>query len=322
MAAIFVCILALLPIVISVPKCYNDSQTVCELCEDYTDSDCQEITDDIIIVFSYQGMRQKIDYNFFSGTNVKIIHEQNSTTFYSCNRGYIHVNRNTFYPTGLKLNFTTFYKPETKYSADRSQFQICLDTYCLDDKYNTLICRHHYLNTLKFQFSSHVTPMCLQNITSSLISARHLTDLKNNNFFGYATNLINLMIHIELIDSFECDIFRNLVNLRLLEIQLYGGHGHQLQLVDQYKCIFGWNPNLVRIQINDKLIWNTCNDTAVSKTTNWPTFLDTFVLVLLLLFSLYLMVVFSLYLCSWNRQHATVSEDPGFELHEIRTVYV
>ena len=323
MGAIFIIIFAILRVTISVPMCYNDSGTICKLCEDYTDSDCREITDDIRTIFSYR--TKEIDYNFFVGTNVKVIKEQKITTFYSCNNDYIHVNRSTFYPTGLKPNFTISYMQENKYTsvatADRSKFRLCLDTYCLNEMYNTLVCHHYYLplDQLEFNFGTHVTPMCLQNITSGLISVRHLNDLKNNKFFRYACNLINLIVNVEILDSFECNIFGNLLNLRMLEIQLYGVDKHPL--VEHYKCVFYSKPNLVSIRINDKLIWNKCNNTAVSE-RNVSTLWGTFVFLLLLLIAIYLLIMYSFYMSYWSPRHITAFEDPGYELHTIRTEYI
>ena len=317
MKADFFIIFALLPNIISVPMCFNDSKTVCHVCVDPKDPECQEINDEMKVMFSNW---DTVDYDLLRSSKLKIIYELDKITFYSCqNNSYIHVDINTYYPLGRKLKFSPLTKQRFENMVANREFEVCLNTFCSTRPNNIFKCYSYYLTSLEFRFTERITAICLQNITSAQFSMKYLDLVTYNNFFQNAYNIIRLSINVEVIPSFQCYIFENLVNLRLLEFQFR----NQTMLPETFKCIFPYNPSLVAIDIINERVWTTCENTMVLKTvsksfSSW----DTVQFVSWVHYLFFLVTVFSIFLYFWRRGVSLVDNvDDSYEMERIQSYY-
>ena len=231
--------------------CLSVFRFVCIPCNISRDDpvNCLEIDDEKKVI-NFSGSETRVDYEKYVNTNIKIIMEDGTYTLYSCD-SYLKVSQTVYFPIGRKLEYPTI-AFSSRSLHDYTPFQDCLNMYCLLNK-NHFRCETAFLDKFHFGFDYHVTHKCVQNITMASITTPAIQYLDFNHFFEYAYNLIYLQLELPNLRYFNCQVFRGLRNLRLLDFM------HSNFTLDEYKCIFRYNRNLVKIVTEKVFIWNTCD---------------------------------------------------------------
>ena len=252
--------------ILSLKHCFPHMRRVCITCKNTPMNSLNCVNDLNQEINVYFAKNDTIDYTSFINTNTKMIQEPEKLTFYSCSPNviYFQVNPYNFYPINEQLLLPSDNDMPPN-SINSQMFQNCLQTYCLSINNNKLTCVNNFLDTLDFQFSDTVTPECINNITYVLIYSRILFKIDPTKLFHYAPNIVYLKMDHEYIYSktFKCNSFKNLHNLRFVEIQLDSFNDQSLT----YDCVFQSNPSLILIRINNETVWNPCNTSRSSHTT-------------------------------------------------------
>ena len=247
-------ILSAIPSVLPLRYCLSYMENICFPCDD-KDGFCDEIANEVLIIRAAR--HEIVNYTSYVNSSVKIIEENHVMTYYSCPNQlepYFQVNPINYYPLERKLNFTTIKTmPYVAEIDSKNVFQACLNTYCSKIRNNQLKCHGYLSKSLLYSFDSVVTPECIQNITSVRITSDHRLDVeRSRHFFHNAYNLVFLRFDVKEVISVRCNVFQNLKNLREIQLVL-----RTIQY-DKYKCLFRFNPGLVKVEVNDKWIWNQC----------------------------------------------------------------
>ena len=241
---------------------------------------CKEVTQNIKIIH-FRNSTDDIDYTSFVSSSIKIIEEPEKLTFYSCppNATYFQVDPDNFYPIKKKLPLP-LNDDEGSNSTKNTPFQTCLETYCLTiNNNNKLKCHDNiFIGSLDFQLNSAVSLACIRNITYVSIRSRFLINIKSNQFFRNAHNVHYLALHLSDVKSFQCNSLQNLSNLRIVKISMFPTNPHSIE----FSCLIQFNPNIVFVRQNDKIIWNKCTIETLS--SSHRVFIISTVLILLILF--------------------------------------
>ena len=251
-------LVSILPVVITNPSqlCSTTFVNICFSCQ-HIDGLCDNITDNMkIIVFPDN---KKIDYSWYIRTNIRIIIQTGKLTFFSCNKNwdFIEVDPNYYYPHKIKLNLSNIHVAVT-YSKVVTEFQTCVQTYCSNQN-NHFECYNHVVDNLNFEFDTSVNPKCLQNITFASIESPNLKLIEPNTFFLNVFNLIYLKLELINLKTFQFNVLQNLKFLKMIKLVYFN---RNLVCLD---CIFRFNPNLVLINAQDTIVWNSCNYSALRK---------------------------------------------------------
>ena len=253
-----------------VPLCLNIFKRVCYPCLDnrYNISHCSPINPDMRVV--HYNFKTLVDYSQYLDTNVQIIEELDRKTFYSCpfRDDYFQVNTTNFYPIGRPLTFSKQAVGKRTAHSD-SKFQLCLETYCCLKNDNRFTCYDTSFGGLDFAFNNIVTLKCLQNITSVHLWSNNITKITVNRFFLNAHNIVNMVLDFERLNAIQCNAFQNLRSLRMLEFDVNSEQSHFLK----YDCIFHFNPNLVKINLNGEWIWKMCTADIILIDSNYDVFI-------------------------------------------------
>ena len=301
----------LLTLVDSLQLCSKEIQKVCYPCESRISNyfTCTEISDQMKII--YFETNQFIDYTKYQNSHVRLIEEPQKITLYPCHRNtsYIQVDLDTYYPIGSKLKLKFTNKSEFK-SVRNSRFQSCLETHCLT-KNNRFVCHDHFVQHLDFKFNQIVTTQCIQNITIALIFSRYLTKIVPNMFFLNAYNLIYVVFDLDILEILECSTFENLKHLRLVDFQVL-----RKTTVRNYECVFQYNPNIVFINDNNNITWNTCerNDFKTGPRIQWIRYAIVTLLLLCILTTATLSFIRICLRKSSSSSNAISVADPSIEL--------
>ena len=238
--------------------CLNHMETICFPCRPISaeDPQCIEISREMkIINFD---THVNVSYHRYSNSSVKMIQEPNKVTFLSCGRGnddnYFQVQSYSYYPVGHTLHFSP-YSVGMQY-IQSALFQTCLNYYCVSIRNNMLKCRDPLVDGFGFSFNSNITLPCVQNITYASITSDRISEITKNPFFVNAYNIINLVLDLNILRSFQCNAFQRLNNLRVLKINLNKSSVIETKV---YECFFKFNPKLVMIDINGNWIWQSCH---------------------------------------------------------------
>ena len=240
--------------------CSMNATNICYLCT--STMNCKLIGNEMKVIRS-TNRNTIINYGTYVGGHVKIIEEPEVVTFYSClgmtargdKTGYLQVNPFTYHPINHELEFRN-YPLGRNFLKMSTRFQKCLNSHCLhnnNNNNNRLECADLPETRLDFEFSDITTLECVQNITFAHLSAPNVTVLRENHFFRNAYNIIYLKLNLQQLTVIECSTFERLKNLRLLRF-----NSDNIQVVENYECIFDFNENLVALVFNDKWIWNSC----------------------------------------------------------------
>ena len=203
-----------------------------------------------------------LNYYTYYGSKVKVLQNSDYIIFYNCPD---HKSVSYF----LRFNFSSLPSRRNK-RVDKSYgqvvmftanaiFQKCLEHYCDLFHLDRLMawkfqCENNNMNSLNLKLTRTVTNFCLESIKYAVLNSSSVYDLNTSLFFKYAVNLIMLTIIIpESSKAFKCDLFRDIVDLRLLRLP-------KVDLASTY-CIFQYNPQLVRISNSSARLWNMCNGT-------------------------------------------------------------
>ena len=237
--------------------CLSYMKDVCYPCE-RTGHDkhvCKPMTNTTKII-EFEANTTQINYESYRNTNIKIINEPTKITFYSChpNVTYFQVYRDTYYPVKQAVlwdKMLLFPHKLAQHSTD--SFQTCLETYCERIRSHRLGCHSPDMDSLNFTLSNSIGTLCIREITVAYIYSTKITEITPNLFFRYAIHLIHLKIDLPKLRSIICNSFWYLRHLRLID--LYVGTNQ----TENTKCLFQYNPNLVKIEIYNKIIWNECD---------------------------------------------------------------
>ena len=248
-------ILSFIPTTNQLHYCVHYGREICFPCDDDKDGFCDEIANEVPIIRAAR--HEIVNYTSYVNSSVKIIEENHVMTYYACPNQlepYFQVNPINYYPLERKLNFTTIKTmPYVAEIDSKNAFQACLNTYCSKIRNNQLKCHGYLSKSLLYSFDSVVTPECIQNITSVRITSDHRLDVeRSRHFFHNAYNLVFLRFDVKEVISVRCNVFQNLKNLREIQLVL-----RTIQY-DKYKCLFRFNPGLVKVEVNEKWIWNPC----------------------------------------------------------------
>ena len=237
-----------------VQYCLKHSKTECYPCEDSESNIhiCDKMTKTMKII-DFRGSKMSVgDYNLYVNSHIKIIKEGKNLTFYSCDGDYFMVSRFIYYPLKTKLLFIRLERFFGYHRAHIS-FQKRLENYCKMPT-NKFLSTDKDVDSLDFALSDRITSICLQNITTATIFSNRIRVLKENRFFKYAYNLVHLHLEFQNLQSFSCLVFRNLSQLRIVKFP-FAADIH----IESYKCILPNNRNLVKIEVGNITIWNTCD---------------------------------------------------------------
>ena len=238
----------LMPLSESVLYCLNHSKHVCYPCltSNYNQNYCNKISNETKII-SFEA-NTIINYGSYLNSTVRIIQEPNQLTLYYCgsNVTYIHI------PKKFENPFQKLFSTR-KYKQTFITLQQCLNFYC-SRKLPQLVCFNRFMDTLDFSLGQQVTLTCVNNIVSANIFSLKLKILDDYQFFIYAQSLIYLKLDFPKLKHINCFSLENLVNLRLLDFS------HNLIPLESYKCIFLFNPTIVRIGVDGQDIWSWCKD--------------------------------------------------------------
>ena len=132
----------------------------------------------------------------------------------------------------------------------------CLFLYCVSNPINSLNSLKCFDNNILNLEADYMNQTCFSTIKYIRIESLNLTEIWSGGFLS--NNLINWQV-IELTVKtsktanilITCNAFRYLSQLRILRINV--------NLFPNYKCIFQYNPDLVKIVWNTIHIWNMCN---------------------------------------------------------------
>ena len=135
-------------------------------------------------------------------------------------------------------------------------FQKCVHSYCefKEHRNNMLMCKRNGIKILNFKFTTLVTPQCIQNIT--FVSIRNISSsiLFKSNFFDYAINVVFMQLRGSQYEHpyVRCSTFISMKKLRLLDISSI--------TLRNAKCIFAFNPDVIRITNREQIVWNMCRN--------------------------------------------------------------
>ena len=264
--------------------CLNYVTDMCISC-DYNDYYCDEISSEAKMI--QINRNASVDYEKYVHTNVKIIQEYRLNTYYSCPNmfdKYLQVYSYNYYPITNQLNFSSIVSrspPIFHWGHISVILQNCLETFCSTDQNHIFICHGLSFTNLQFVFNDIVTPYCLQNITTTCIISKTMLDVDRSlYFFTNAYNMIYLMLDVKDLKNLRCNRFQKLVNLRELELVFPADTDFD---PENYKCIFRYNPNLVKIVMNDKWLWNECiTYDTVDYSVNYPLITTFFVIIVII----------------------------------------
>ena len=289
--------------ILSLEHCFPHMRRVCITCEktQMNSLNCvNDLNQEIIVHFA---KNDTIDYTSFINTNTKMIQEPEKLTFYSCspNVTYFQVNTYNFYPINKKMLLPS--KNGTPPNLKKSTFlQNCLEIYCLNINSNKLICVGNSLGILDFQFSRIVTPACINNITYLIIFNKFLFEMEATHFFYYALNIEYVKMYLNHTNTFRCNYFENLRNLRFLEIQL----DYFNDSILNYDCVFQSNPSLILIRINNEIVWNPCNTSRSSHTTLIVATVTIMIITVVIVIVTVVIAIYYYYYWRFNRNRLTV----------------
>ena len=247
-------LLAMVSVTLSVHLCLTWYQYECHPCHPKQQNICDNITNDIKVLIFHKNTT--VYYKLHLNTSIRMIIEDDKITFYPCSiwATYFQVDRKNYYPIGRNVYFPSVKLIVNSLKHIKFKFQDCLTTFCSFSHNNRFGCYHMSLRYFNFTFDQIVTSQCVQNITFASIYSETIFEITQNTFFLTATNLIYLKLAIPNLNYFQCHIFEKLSNLKIIQFEYYSTH-----LINYNKCIFFYSPNIIKIDIGYKTLWNTCN---------------------------------------------------------------
>ena len=247
----------------SVEECHMVLEPLCIYCDKriYIQSQCVNSTSKVKILKFFEKI--DIDYKSYTNRSIKMIIEPRTTTYYSCEtygRDYLQVFSDNAYPLGVEIRLLHVNFEDSNTSMDTS-FQKCLVNHCLQPFKNDFYCYNDIVISFNFVPNSVVSLPCLRNITMAFLKLDVLNITSMNNFFRYAYNIIRLTLTAKNSLLIPCNAFYNLPELRDLMFQIHNSTGSE-----NFGCIFKYNRNLVKIDLNGQMIWNSCNYNVINYT--------------------------------------------------------
>ena len=240
-------------------KYYHCKNDICYCCFEKSSTNLINYNDNTRQLHYVQGRSDQITkYVHTTVSKIKIMFN-GTVTIYECPYGLASVYYSpNFYPlTRNLIQFVSLRKHVTDkvINVDKT-FQTCLLSYCEFEtpKNNMLICETNLIRFLNFQFTTVITSRCVQNITFVRIQSMSNAALQMSNFFDYAINVIFMQLSVTEDEegTFRCSNFARMKKLRLLDISTL--------TLRNIKCIFLFNPDVIRITNRDQTVWNMCQN--------------------------------------------------------------
>ena len=246
---------------------YQCKRDKCSCCYTKSDGHSTNYNNDTRQLNYYPGRSEHMTYLHNSDSKIKLIYND-TITIYECPDSYPSIYKSpNFYPASK--NRIQFSRPgKNVFEEDElvdEMFQKCLHFYCdfQENKNNMLTCRGYGMQSFNFQFTTTITPRCVQNITFVRVTNITTLNLHKSNFLNYAINVIYMQLRIPKHESgvnVRCSSFFHMNKLRLLYIS-------SLTLAVA-KCMLTFNPDLIRIAYRDKIVWNMCHNNVSIYDTN------------------------------------------------------
>ena len=199
------------------------------------------------------------DFNMYLNTYLKEFNTKEMTGFHQCSGNKFEQFRQpNYYPMSKHISLPfRVPKYQTKVSNYKG-FQKCLFNYCQNETLrltNMLRCADNSIVDFHIDF---VDRLCISNITHIHIVSDKITTIGYNNtsFFRKKINWNVVYLQLDVGNNskidFKCNSFKLLKSLRVITINSGS--------VKDFKCIFQYNPDLVKITSGIQRIWNLCDN--------------------------------------------------------------
>ena len=201
------------------------------------------------------------DFNI-SGTKLKEIKTMQIRGFHKCSENNFEQFRKlNYYPISKNISFPNYVPTFKKNLSNFQGFQKCLVNYCQNETLrltNMLICADNSIVDFHIDF---VDQLCISNITYIHVISDKITSVGFDTFFFNSQINWNVVyLQLDVGDNSKIDLkcysFKFLKSLRVITINNAD--------IESYKCLFEYNPDLVKITSGIQRIWNLCDQISES----------------------------------------------------------